>query len=182
MSTENENTQTSAVEQVERVKADPLTAEVKAKVLADYAFVCNAISGILNGSENNLAVDVATYLTPTTKGDPLPLDTKHTYGQIQDMPSLIYFKRIRAALEHALVHNWIPNDLEPPSAGEEISNLVKTPAGRGQGGPRNRARRGGQGGRGRFRRGYRAYRGGRGRGGRGGRGKKENDDEEGGQP
>jgi len=180
MSTENENGQTSAVDQVERVKADPLTAEVKKIVLSDYETVCNAISGILNGSEHNLAVDVATYLTPTTKGDPLPLDTKHAYGKIEDMPSLIYFKRIRAALEHALVHNWIPNDLEPPSAGEEISNLVKTPAGRGPGGPpRNRARRGGRGGRGRFRR---PYRGGRGRGGRGGRGKKENDDEEGGQP
>jgi len=180
MSTENENGETSAV--VEKVKADPLSAEVKAKVLADYATVCASISQIFDGSANNLAVDVASYLTPTTKGDPLPLDTKHTYGQIEDMPSLIYFKRIRAALEHALVHNWIPNDLEPPSAGEEISNLVKAPAGRGPGGgpPRNngRGRRGGRGFRGRSRRGYR---GGRGRG-RGGRGKKENDDEEGEQP
>merc|ERR1712146_109851 len=144
---ENENGETSAVDKVEKVKADPLSAEVKAKVLADYATVSTSISQILDGSANNLAVDVASYLTPTTKGDPLPLDTKHAYGQIEDMPTLIYFKRIRAALEHALVHNWIPNDLEPPSAGEEISNLVKTPAGRGHGGPRNRARRGGQGGR-----------------------------------
>merc|ERR1712146_139100 len=179
---ENENGETSAVDKVEKVKADPLSAEVKAKVLADYATVSTSISQILDGSANNLAVDVASYLTPTTKGDPLPLDTKHAYGQIEDMPTLIYFKRIRAALEHALVHNWIPNDLEPPSAGEEISNLVKAPAGRGPGeGPRRnngRGRRGGRGFRGRFRRGFR---GGRGRG-RGGRGKKENDNEEGEQP
>jgi hypothetical protein len=163
------------VETTEKIQAEPLSEEAKSAVLGDYATVCAAITQILEGKQSNMAVDEPLYVTPTTKGDPLDLDTKHTYGHIADMPTLIYFKRIRAALEHALVHNWIPSDLAPPNASELISSLVKP--GRGAGGPRNGrsgGRRRGGGGRGRFGRGSRRGRG-RGRG----RGKDKENDEEG---
>lgn len=160
-------TPSSTIETTPKIEAEPLSGENKKIVLADYETVCNSISDILQGTKSNMAVDDPLYLEPTTKGETLDLDTKHTYGQIADMPTLIYFKRIRAALEHALVHNWIPSDLAPPNAGETINNLVKVPPGRGQGGPRNgrQGRKRGGGGRGRFGRGFRRGRG-RARGGK----------------
>lgn len=151
----------------------PMTDEDRTLILQHHKEVSSLITDLLEGKTGNTKVVDPDFLAPTVSGEAVPLDTKHEYGQVADMPLIIYYKRIRASLEHVLVHGYIPNDLQPPRAGETLDKYVRAPPTGRNGkplGPR-RGRRGGRGGgRGRGRGGRR---GGRGRG----RGRGEGEDE-----